>query len=75
MTGEVTAVASLKADGTTTLAIGEKQTTAKREGLIPSTPKDGLVVGGDDAAPVGPYEKAVPFKGAIESVELLLGTR
>lgn len=75
VTREVTAVASLKADGTTTLAIGEKQTTAKREGLIPSTPKDGLVVGGDDAAPVGPYEKAVPFKGAIESVELVLGTR
>ncbi len=71
--GNITATAKLAADGTVTLDAGGRHATAKRSGLIPTNPQDGLSIGTDTGAAVGPYDTAVPYKGAIRSVEIRLG--
>lgn len=70
--GPQTAVATLGADGAISLSAGGSAVTAKAEGVIKANPKDGLDVGNDLGAPVGPYAKAAPFKGKIDSVEIVL---
>ncbi|MES2438006.1 MAG: arylsulfatase [Verrucomicrobiota bacterium] len=73
--GTVTAIAQLKADGALSLTVAKKQASNHGQGLISTTPKDGLDVGNDTAAPVGPYTTAIPFKGVIESVQIQLSPR
>ncbi len=69
----VEAKATLAADGKVTLSAGGKEATAEFSGLIRSNPRDGLSVGTDNGAPVGPYETVTPFKGSIRAVSLNLG--
>jgi arylsulfatase A-like enzyme len=71
--GTLEATASLASDGTVKLAAAGKEASAKREALLARTPQDGLDIGNDLGAYVGPYESAQPFKGPIESVKIELG--
>ncbi|HSJ02351.1 MAG TPA: arylsulfatase [Verrucomicrobium sp.] len=74
VTGPQTAVATLTSDGTASLAIGTKVATAKLS-VLKANPKDGLDVGNDLGAAVGPYATAAPFKGKIDSVEIELSAK
>jgi arylsulfatase A-like enzyme len=65
--------AALAADGKVTLSAGAQEATAEFSGLIRSNPRDGLSVGTDSGALVGPYETAIPFEGNIRKVRLKLG--
>lgn len=70
--GPQTAVVRFTAAGILTLSSGDKQASAKSNGPIKSNPKDGLDVGNDTGAPVGPYATGKRFEGKIESVSLVL---
>jgi arylsulfatase A-like enzyme len=72
ISGPQTAVVKIGKDGTISLSADGKQATAKREGLIKNQPKDGLDVGNDSGAAVGPYTTAAPFPGKIDSVGIEL---
>lgn len=66
-----TAVARLATDGALSLSIeGGEEASDKGIGLINTLPLDGLDVGKDSAAPVGPYTTAAAFKGAIPRVKI-----
>ncbi|RYD32656.1 MAG: arylsulfatase, partial [Verrucomicrobiaceae bacterium] len=71
----VEAKAVLADDGKVTLSAGGKEATAEFSGLMRGSPRDGLSVGTDSGALVGPYETAAPFKGSIRSIRLELGKR
>lgn len=73
--GTVKAEAKLNEDGSVKLSAGGKEATAKLEGLIRTNPQDGLSIGDDTGAAVGPYDTAAPFKGNIRSVRLELGKK
>ncbi len=73
--GPVQAKAKLARDGQVTLSAGGKVASAKRSGPLQTNPADGLSVGDDGGPPVGPYETAVPFKGALRSVHITLGKK
>ncbi len=72
LSGPQTAVARFTAAGILTLSSGDKQASASSDGPIKSNPKDGLDVGNDAGAPVGPYAAGKRFEGKIESVSLVL---
>jgi arylsulfatase len=72
LTGPQTVTAKLAADGTITLSAGEQKITAHRDGLLKANPLDGLDVGNDTGAAVGPYPAAIAYKGTIDSVEITL---
>jgi arylsulfatase len=69
--GAHTATAHLAADGTLTLTLDGK---APAQGKAPSAliqmPVEGLDVGSDSGAPVGPYGKSNSFHGTIRSVTI-----
>jgi len=69
----VEAKAALAADGKVTLTAAGREATAEFKGLIRSNPRDGLSVGTDTGAAVGPYETVTPFKGNIRSIRVELG--
>lgn len=73
--GAVTAIAELKPNGTLSLSVGKHLVTLKHQKLLSSPPNDGLDVGDDKSAPVGPYSIVRPYKGAIESVKIQLDPR
>ncbi|BCM92596.1 arylsulfatase [Abditibacteriota bacterium] len=71
ITGAHTAVARLAGDGTMTLSLdGQPAITEKSDGIIKAMPLDGLSVGADTGAPVGPYTGTNPFSGTINSLSI-----
>jgi arylsulfatase len=65
--------ADLAADGAMTLTLdGQTAASGKAPGLLNRTPTDGLQVGSDQNAAVGPYEAPFPFGGKIGKVVLEL---
>ena len=71
--GEHTVTAALKADGTLALAVdGQAPATAAGK-LLGRMPADGLDVGRDDAAAVGPYATPHAYAGPIASVTIEVG--
>jgi arylsulfatase len=69
--GRHTAAVSLAKTGDISLRLnGTVVGTGKAAGVITMQPVDGLDVGGDRGAPVGPYQAPNEFGGAIESVSL-----
>ena len=69
VTGVATIDARLDENGQMNLLInGESAATAKAPGAIPGMPSDGLDVGADRGAAVGPYQTPNPFSGKIASV-------
>ncbi len=75
LVGPQTVTAKLASDGAVSLSVGAKSVTAKRKGLIKGNPKDGLDIGKDGGAVVGPYTGANPYKGAIESAEVVVAPK
>lgn len=73
--GAVQAKAELAADGKVSLSAGGQEAGGKREGLLEKNPVDGLSIGDDSGPPVGPYQKAAPYQGAIRSVRIGLGKK
>lgn len=73
--GAVQAKAELLKDGTVKLSAGGKEASGKRDGLLEKNPADGLSVGDDMGPPVGPYQSAVGYKGAIRSVRIAVGKK
>jgi arylsulfatase len=62
-------VARLDPQGALSLALDSKPAiTAAGRGLIPAMPGEGLDVGSDEGASVGPYKGHDKFPGAIESI-------
>ena len=71
--GRHTVVASFSQRGELSVALdGNATGSARAAGLITLHPTDGLDVGADRGAPVGPYAVSNPFGGSIESVTLRL---
>jgi arylsulfatase A-like enzyme len=69
VTGSHTAIAHLAADGTMSLSLdGVAVPTTASPGVINATPLDGISVGSDEGAPVGPYTGTDPFDGTIDSL-------
>ena len=54
---------------------GQPKATGKAEGTLTLRPADGLDVGSDRGAPVGPYSPPNSFGGIIESVKLSTAPR
>jgi arylsulfatase len=72
--GKIEVGAELRRDGAmVVLVAGQEVARAQAGGLIDTEPKDGLQVGRDLHAPVGPYEAPNPFGGTIEHLVLTLG--
>jgi arylsulfatase A-like enzyme len=71
--GNQTIIAALGADSTQSLSVGAQTVSIQRDGFIKSTPLDGLDVGEDRGALVGPYQSSSPFQGEIQSVIIELG--
>ncbi len=71
VTGAHTVIAHLATDGAMTLSLdGQAALTAKSPGVIGVMPLDGLSVGSDEGAPVGPYTDTNPFGGTIDSLSI-----
>ncbi|MDB6077967.1 MAG: arylsulfatase family protein, partial [Akkermansiaceae bacterium] len=66
-----TALARLASDGALSLSLdGGEEVTAKATGPLSAVPLDGLDIGKDTGAPVGPYQSAATFKGEIPRVKI-----
>ena len=73
MKGAHTAVARLDRGGGLSLTLdGAPAASGKAPSLIAAMPVDGLEVGSDQAGLVGPYSTDNRFRGAIESVRIVL---
>ncbi|MEI7910058.1 MAG: arylsulfatase [Verrucomicrobiota bacterium] len=72
LSGECSAIAKLATDGGMSLAVGDEIATAKRDGPIKGQPKDGLDVGTDSGAVVGPYTTVIPYPGKITSIGIVI---
>lgn len=70
--GDHEIVARIDASGRLALITNGEAADPVKAKLIPRQPVEGLQVGQDDGAPVGPYQAPNPFGGRIESVALEL---
>ncbi len=76
LTGKHAVVATLDAEGRLGLEVDGRAAADPVAGkLIGRKPAEGLQVGLDEGAAVGPYESPAPFAGTIHSVNLELGPR
>ncbi len=73
--GPHTVTARLTSTGALSLQVDEQPPTTTSGKLMSRVPTDGLDVGRDEVAPVGPYTVPNAFDGAIESVTIDVGTR
>lgn len=72
--GPFKAEAKLAANGAMTLSLdGKPAGVAHAPGSIEHAPLDGLQIGRDTNAPVGPYKAPFPFQGKIDSVTIDVG--
>jgi arylsulfatase len=71
--GAAKLAATLAADGTMKLDVGEKNVAAAKSSLFKKEPKDGLQVGADKNGAVGEYTAPFEFKGKLGAVTLDLG--
>lgn len=71
--GEHAVTARLDAEGTLSLDVDGKPAAPVPGKLLARMPADGLDVGGDKGAPVGPYTSPSRYPGAIKSVEIVIG--
>ena len=75
-TGEHVVTARLDEGGTLTLDVDGKAAAAPVPGqLLSRMPTDGLDVGSDKNAPVGPYSSPNPYSGKIKAVVIEIGGR
>jgi arylsulfatase A-like enzyme len=71
--GPVRITASLKADGTITLTVGDQAAvTGKAPGLIPGQPREAFCLGHDNGQPVANYSKGKPFQGKITDLKVTI---
>lgn len=64
--------ARLERDGAMELLVeGKLVARGKAPGTIPTQPQDGLSVGHDEKSAVGDYESPFPFKGRVESLQVV----
>lgn len=76
VTGAHTAMARLGPDGAMSLTLDDHSAaTGKAPGPLPRTPVEGLDIGSDRGARVGPYGAANTFPGTIQSVFIELEKR
>jgi len=69
--GRHTAIATLSKTGELSLSRdGNAPATTRAAGLLGAQPTDGLDIGADRGAPVGPYQTPNAFGGTIESINL-----
>ncbi|HEY3789381.1 MAG TPA: sulfatase, partial [Urbifossiella sp.] len=69
--GVVKITASLAADGTMSLVVGDQpKVAAKAPGLVPRQPAEDFCVGRDNGQPVAVYSKGKPYEGTIISLRV-----
>ena len=68
--GSFTATASLAADGTMKLVVGQEAVGGKAKGLLPRQPAEDYCIGHDNGKPVGLYGKLIALQGMISGLSV-----
>jgi len=68
--GSFTATASLAADGTMKLVVGQEAVGGKAKGLLPRQPAEDFCIGHDNGKPVGLYGKLIALQGMISGLSV-----